>query len=187
MTPRTRIHGVRPAIAGPAILVLLAAAGCGTGSTVQPPNREWSLVKMELDPAAVKNAGMQPLFRRPTGGEFGLIPRGVGTIRITDTGTVAVQIEIHEPIMNYRGQSDVDVHQIMKFFGVQSPDGSKFILPDAEASTQPLGVATVIHVQDQSGDRLRIQAATGDRLLPYVCYFDPLPARPAYVNVPFLP
>jgi hypothetical protein len=172
-----------------AILVLGSGLLSCTSSGLNPdsPNYQWALVKMELEPASVKNAGILPLFQKPTGQEFGLVPRAIGSLQTTEAGKVTVRVTLHEPVINYAGQADVIEYPLVSFFGTRSEDGTRLIQADAPSANVPLGRSTMMHVQDLGNGRLRVQGATGDRPLPYVYYFDPAPARPGLVFVPTLP
>lgn len=172
------------------VTALLAAvlAGC-TSSGLNPkvPNFQWSLVRMDLDVRYLDNQGTLPTWSKPSGLDFGMVPQASGYLQTTAGGKIACQVVIQEPVINYNGRSDLLEYRLVDFFGIRSEDGKKLILPDESSRSAPLGVATVFHVEDLGHGQLRLQGATGDKMLPYIYYFDAAPTRPGLISVPVRP
>ena len=154
-------------------LGILLLSGCSsTGSlTDKSPNDQWVLVRMEIDPASVKNAGTLPIYSRPNGSEFGMLPRANGLLRAVESGKLLMQVTIQEPVISYTGRGDLIEYPVVRFFGTRTPDGRRVVLADASSQNASIGTPTVLHVTDIGRGQLKIQAATGDVLLPYLYYF----------------
>ncbi len=164
---------------------LLLVGSCTTrGVDPTSKNSEWTLIRVELDPSLITNRGILPTFERPTGVAGDGVPRAKGTLRVNDYGRVACSVAIFEPVVGLGGTKTVIEHPMIRFYGRMSDDGRMFILEDRDEAVR-LGRATVLHVQEGRNKDLRLQAATGSRLLPYIYWFKP-GARPAPpVNIPY--
>lgn len=172
----------------PTLILILALTGCRTdGLDPDIPTYQWELVRLELDPALLGNAGTLPVFSRPTGTGFGMVPRADGFLQTTDGGKVLVNVTIREPVMSYRGNTELLDYPIVRFFGKRSEDGLRIFAPDEEARSAALGAPTVLHVQHAGSGQLRVQGATRDRMLPYIYVFEPSDGRMELVYVPFRP
>ena len=170
------------------LLVVLAACTTGgglpTGGGVEPSH--WALVHMELDETCLQNAGVLPLFPPPSGESFGMFPRAAGVFHTAPGGRAACTIRVSEPFIGMDGLQGWNTYDLVTYYGQLSPDGTKVWRPDMPEMETPLGVPTILYVSRDPSNRLRIQAATRDRLLPYVYIFSE-GVREEAIVIPFLP
>ncbi len=154
--------------------------GLGSSGRVE----SYALVRLELDPTLMPNAGFLPIFREQGGESFGLVPRAIGYLRTTEQRKVAIEVTIREPLVGLGGRMSVNEYSLLQFFGTIEEDGSKILPADASVVTPKPGIPTVLHVQRENDHLLRVQPASGDKLLPYVYYFARTPMQPSLINAP---
>ena len=173
------------------LLVSLVLAACVTnsGGLPTPEGTEashWALVHMELDESCLDNAGVLPLFPPPSGESFGMFPRAAGVFHTAPGGRAACTIRVSEPFIGIDGRPAWNTYDLVTYYGQLSPDGTQVWRPDMPELETALGVPTILHLSRDPSNRLRIQAATGDRLLPYVYIFSE-GVREEPIVIPFLP
>jgi len=169
-----------------AALPFLLATGCThRGVSPETKNESWALIRMELDRSFLGNRGILPIFQAPQGNGVG-VPKAKGGLRINDHGRVACIVEILEPVVGLGGKARYFNYDAIRFFGRISEDGTKFVLSDTSGGNARLGVPTILYVREVARDILRIQAATGDRMLPYVYYFGEGPATSPPIHIPYI-
>ncbi len=168
------------------MLCALTLLGACTAPGVDPhaKNNQWTLIRVELDRSLMAYRGILPAFERPTGAAGNGVPRAKGTLRVNDFGRVACSVAVFEPIVGLGGTRTIIEHPLIRFYGRMTKDGRSFVLEDDDQGVR-LGQATVLHVQRGSNKDLRLQAATGSQMLPYVYWFKS-GARPAPpVSIPY--
>lgn len=173
-----------------AITLLLTSvvglSGCGASRGLRHDTElgSFTLVRMELDRATLKNRGYLPMFDRPTGASGAGIPRAQGQMQINEFGKVTVDVRAYEPMVGLGGRIQATQVDLIRFYGRVTADGELFVMEDPPA-TAPLGTATRIHVETTKEGYIRLQAATGKLKLPYLYYFKPGARPPEPINVPY--
>lgn len=162
------------------LLILISVAAC---SHAPDGARDWSLVELKLDAAAIHNRGVLPLWRSADISEFGLVPRAQGRMTTTAAGRILVDVNAEEPLITLGGHRSVQSYRLVAFSGVLSADGTQATQQDVAAMRAPLGVATQLRLQ-RSAERIEMQAWTGDKPLPYIYVFEPGAPRQSAVFVP---
>jgi hypothetical protein len=169
------------------LLIALIVGGCQTrGIDPNRRNATWTLAKMELDKALLANTGGLPMFYAPTGEVGTGTPRATGSLRINDRGLVACSVSVFEPIVALGGTKSLIEYPLVNFNGRSEEDGRRLVMEDVDSGLLALGKASVLHVEALEEERLRVRAATGTKMLPYVYYFDPGSLRPVPINVPYV-
>lgn len=165
-------------------IVLLLACACSTGGEpLVGRTQTFSLVRLEIDPALVKNAGHTPVFRDGDT-TFGLQSKAMGTFRTTAQAKAAIEVAVREPVVGIGGRSGFNEYLLISFLGNLDEDGRTVTTQEGSGRNAVAGTPTILHVTRLSETRIRVQAANGDLLLPYVFTFDSTPLKPPMVSVP---
>lgn len=179
--------GVRVMMRG-ATFVLLAAAGllpacAGGGDPDWSRPQAWTLVRVDLDRSLLDQRGSLPVFTEPGTHEFGVVPFARGRLSVSKEGRVVCRVTAFEPRTDdpdraYR-------HPLVVFNGFPEEHPGEVVSLQRTRENTPLGRATRLLVERDERGILKVQAATGDKLLPYIYWFAPRPALRKGVKMPF--
>jgi hypothetical protein len=170
-----------------ALVSALLAPGCSSGISTRKEGRQWSLVKVEIDRAALKNAGSLPMFQSVGSDPNTGPPRALGSLVINDRGRVACQVEFAEPTIALGGQPASIQYEAVRFFGMLNEDGKTVTADDLSDRTDvPLGITTSLVIEQLASDRVRVRTYNNKRPLPYLYTFDVGPNRSVPIFIPFV-
>lgn len=173
----------RFALAAAALLVL---GGCYSAPLREQDRTNWFLYEVRFDASIAANAGVMPVFRRPTGTNFAGAPSASGFLKISDTGKAACVVRFDEPIVGLSGRQANQRYEVVNVNGSRSEDGTKIVGRFGGASDAPLGTVTELRLERDSDVRLIARPYTGDRPLPYVFVFAADAAVERPVEIPFV-
>ncbi len=169
-----------------AFIAVFVVAGCQSGAIRDQDRTNWFLSEVRFDSAVAANAGVMPVFRRPTGTNFAGAPSASGSLKISDTGKATCIVRFDEPIVGLSGRQALQRYEVVNVNGSRSEDGKKIVGRFGSASDAPLGTVTELRLERESDLRLLARPYTGDRPLPYIFVFAADAAVERQVEIPFV-
>lgn len=179
-----RFHSVLAAI-------LLAAvpfsASCCCNPCLKPEDRrQWVLTCVDVDRSALCNAGSLPMYHKSDGYSFGSEPTAIGAMQASRDGLWTIDVKFRETVVGFSGRTGAHEYSVIQLAGKCDSSGQRICAQGAMPSDVMTGLATEVHVTKISDCKLKVQAWTKNKRLPYVYTFDKTPPQPRPVSVPLL-
>jgi hypothetical protein len=165
--------------------LLVLSGGCYSSGTKGTEHVDWVLTGVDLDRSVLKNAGSMPLFRRPSGTNFGGAPVAIGSFRSADTGRAACRVVFEEPVVGPSGRVTAFRYEVVSMAGMRSEDGKRLSSGAAPGST-PLGAPTELRFDRVDQKTLVARAFTDATPLPYVFTFSSSAGVERPVEIPYV-
>jgi hypothetical protein len=148
--------------------------------------RAWYLTCIDIDKSRLDNAGTLPMYRRTDGYAFGQQPVAYGSMQASKDGLWSITVKFSEPVVAFSGRSGMHEYDVFTLAGKMSQDGRKICAQGALPAQVMTGIATEAWIQKISDTKYRVQAATREKVLPYVYVFDRTPVQARAVTIPLL-
>jgi hypothetical protein len=168
------------------VLALVLLPSC-TSCCLKPEDRcSYVLTCVEIDRSLLQNAGSLPIYRKSDGSSFGSEPVAQGVMQATRDGLWTVSVRFRETVVALAGRTAVHEYDVLTLAGKADSSGQRICAQGALPANVMTGIATEVYVTKISDTKLRVQASTREKRLPYIFTFDRAPAQARPVTIPQL-
>lgn len=154
--------------------------------TIKTDDCLWYLTCVEIDRSKLCNAGSLPIYRQSDGYSFGSEPVAYGTMQASRAGLWSINVKFRESVVALSGRTGAHEYEVLTLAGKSQNEGCRIVSRNCPPGSVRIGTATEVRVKKLSANKLKIQPATGDCLLPYVFTFDRTAVQPRAVSIPLL-
>jgi hypothetical protein len=171
------------------VLVALSAVSfpsCSSTQLEETDRHPWILTRVEVDCNLLHNTGSLPVYHKTDGYTFGQEPVAIGIMQASQEGLWTISVRFRETVVSFGGRTGTHEYEVVQLAGKADKSGQRICAQGAIPTDVKTGIATEVSVTKISDTKLRVQAWTRTKKLPYVYTFDCTPAQARPVSIPLL-